>query len=499
MPMKPINAKPGAGSELSSTPFYPESGLTKPDLSNNAKFVTGSTLNHVVVMTSAGAVGLMTLFIVDLVDMFFLSLLGETALAAAVGYAGSILFFTTSLSIAIAITSGALVSKSIGQQKRDTAARYATNVMAFGMIFSLLTSLLVWINIPLLLDWLGATGRTKLLAEQYLRIIIPSMVILGVAMAATGMLRAVGDAKRSMYSTVSGGLVNAILDPILIFGLNLGIEGAAIASVIARAVVMFVALNGVIRTHHLLSQFSLPLFLNDMKDILRIAGPAMLTNVATPIGNAYVMISLAKFGDGAVAGMSIVGRLIPVAFGMVFALSGAVGPIIGQNFGAGRFDRVRATLRDALLFCTAVVTLVSIILFLIQNYIVTAFSAGEEAASLIRFFCTWVAISFIFNGCMFVANATFNNLGYAHYATIYNVAKATIGTLPFVYFGAMYAGAPGVIAGQAIGSICVGALAIYAGFRIVNKCALSDNQGEMLKPKPFNPKVPHWPQTDTRG
>ena len=450
-------------------------------------------------MTSAAAVGLMTLFVVDLVDMFFLSLLGEVALAAAVGYAGSILFFTTSISIAFAITSGALVSRSIGSQRREDASRYATNVLAFGVCFSFIISLLIWFNIPHFLDLLGATGRAKILAQQYLQIIIPSMMVLGVAMAGTGILRAVGDAKRSMYATVSGGLVNAVLDPIFIFGLDLGIQGAAIASVIARLVVMLVALHGVVKVHNLLDRFSFSAFIGDLKDIIRIAGPAMLTNVATPIGNAYVMISLAKFGDGAVAGMSIIGRVIPVAFGMVFALSGAVGPIIGQNFGAQKFGRVRETLRDALAFCTGVVVLVSLILYLLQNQIVSVFSAGEDAAELIRFFCTWVSLSFVFNGSLFVANAAFNNLGYAHYATIYNVAKATLGTLPFVYFGAMIGGAPGVLAGQAIGSVCVGTLAIFAGFKIVNRCAKSEEPIVMRKPKPFNPKVPNWPQTDARG
>jgi Na+-driven multidrug efflux pump len=86
--------------------------------------------------------------------------------------------------------------------------------------------------------------------------------------------------------------------------------------------------------------------------IVTIALPAILTQLAsTPLGQAVVTRAMASFGEAAVAGMAIVGRMTPVAFGVIFALSGAIGPVIGQNFGAGRMDRVRQAWRDGLLFC----------------------------------------------------------------------------------------------------------------------------------------------------
>ena len=464
-----------------------------------AVFVDGSIFRHVVVMASTSAVGLMTLFVVDLMDMFFLSLLGELELAAAVGYAGTILFFTTSIAIAIAITSGALVSRSLGGQDKSRASQYASNVICFGVLLSILISGFIWFTIPQLLDQLGAEGRSHELASEYLRIIVPSMVLLGIAMAATGILRAAGDARRAMYATVIGGVVNAVLDPILIFGLELGIRGAAIASVAARATVMLVALYGVVRVHQLLSRLSIVSFFRDLSGILHIAGPAMLTNVATPIGNAYVLATMAKFGDGAVAGMSIIGRVIPVAFGLIFALSGAVGPIIGQNFGAARIDRVRQTLWEGLRFSTFVVVGVSLLLFALQNPLVYAFSASDDAAKLIRFFCSWIAISFLFNGALFIANAAFNNLGFAHYASVFNLAKATLGTIPFVYLGALIGGAPGVLAGQAVGATLIGIAAIYTGFRVINRCDSPEGPKKGPGRKLFNPRIPQWPQSDMKG
>lgn len=456
-------------------------------------------MHHIVVMTSTASIGLMSMFVVDLVDMYFLSLLGETELAAAIGYSGTILFFTTAICIGIAIAAGALVSQSLGRDDREKARTYSTNVFIFGFFIAVVTSVLVWIFIPNLLRLLGAHGRSLELADEYLRIIIPSMVLLALAICGSGVLRATGDAKGAMYITVWSGLVNAVLDPILIFSLGMGIKGAAWASVIARLAAMLVALNGVIRTHNLAAKLRISEFIKDIRAIAKIVIPAILTNVATPIGNAYVIAAIAQFGDSAVAGMSIIGRVTPVAFGIVFALSGAVGPIIGQNFGASRMDRVNQTLKNAIVFSSLSVFGVSVILFLLQDLIISGFSATEDAATLISLFCTWIAVTFIFNSTLFVSNAVFNNLGYPHYSTIFNFTKATLGTIPFVYFGAVLGGAPGILIGQSIGTVIVGIGAILLCFYIVKKCGGNDGPISGPRKKSFNIRLPLWPQTNTRG
>jgi Na+-driven multidrug efflux pump len=92
--------------------------------------------------------------------------------------------------------------------------------------------------------------------------------------------------------------------------------------------------------HKLLVPFNPEKLLSNLKDIFTIAIPAIITNVATPIGTAYVIAVMAQFGDSAVAGMSITGRLTPVAFAVVFAVSGAIGPIIGQAIGASIFGLI---------------------------------------------------------------------------------------------------------------------------------------------------------------
>ncbi len=132
----------------------------------------------------------------------------------------------------------------------------------------------------------------------------------------------------------------------------------------------------------------------------------------------------------------MIGRLTPVCFAVIFALSGAVGPIIGQNFGADRVDRVKETLNNSLLVTTVYTIAVCIILYLVQDYIIQGFSLQGDAAIIVAAFCTYVALTFTFNGALFVANTLFTaNLGKPLYSTALNLGKATLGTLPFVYLG----------------------------------------------------------------
>jgi len=436
---------------------------------SQGKFVSGSIFRHIVVMSSTNAIGLTALFLVDLADLFFISLLGEVELAAAVGYAGTIAFFTTSISIGLSISMTALVSKAIGQQNKQKARRLVINILVSGFLISACLASLTWYFAPELVALIGAKGGTHQFAVEYLRILLPSLPVLCIAMSAGAALRAVGDAKLAMYSTLAGGGVNALLDPLFIFAFGLGLHGAAIASVIARFVVAGVALYGVVRIHQLMGKFNYQAWLADQKEVFNVALPAMSTNIATPIGNTYVTAMIAGFGDGYVAGWAVICRLIPVAFGMIFAVSGAVGPIIGQNYGALMFDRVRLSSKRAVQFSLVYVTVLALFLYLLQTYVVVAFGLQGDAANMVFFFCTWLSAAFIFNALLFIANATFNNLGYPKTSTVMNISKATIGTIPLVYFGSEWFGALGVVTGQAIGSVIFGLIAYLWSQRILNR------------------------------
>ncbi|MFT7388330.1 MAG: putative MATE family efflux protein [Candidatus Endobugula sp.] len=434
-----------------------------------AKYTQGSINQHLLVMTASATTGLIVIFLSDLVDIYFLSLLGEIEIIAALGFAGSVIFFTVSLNIGLAIACSALVSRALGSGDMCASREVITYSFVSAMILTMPISFLIFLGLPHLLEFLGASGQALIFATQYLHIINPSTPILALVMSAGGVLRARGDAKEAMWLTVMGGIVNIVLDPIFIFGFGMGVDGAAIATVLSRVAMLAFAIYIIVYRYRLLGAFVMSRYVGQFTAYLRVAIPAVLTNLATPIGVAYVTYTLAQFGDNTVAGNAIVSRLQPVAFAGLFALSAVVGPIAGQNFGANKLRRVRATLHESIRLVFIYCLTISAILWVGESYIVSLFNASNEAEELVSLFCKGISLMFIFNGLTFTTNALFNNLGVAHYATIINVLKVTVGTIPFVYFGIEIGGAKGAYWGLFIGSVVMGIAGWILALRLLKK------------------------------
>ena len=437
----------------------PPALIVEPAPAPLPRFVTGSIPRHILVMTGTSAVGLMAIFFSDFANIFFLGLLGDLQLLAAVGYASSILFFMYSGSIGMAMAVTALIAPALGAGNIDRARRLATHALVFAAGASSLMVAGLWFALPLLLGWLGASGRTLGFAHDFLRIVLPSLPALALGMCASAVLRSAGDPRRAMYITLTGAVVGTILDAVLILWLGLGIHGAAIAVFVANVGILGVGWWGVAHVHGLLARPYWRVFKDDARLIARFAIPAVLTNLATPAGGAYVTVAMSHFSDSAVAGWAVLGRIIPVAFGTIFSLSGSIGAIIGQNLGARKFDRVRAALNGGLTFAAAFSMFAWLVLALVAPVLVQLFNATGEAARLIVFFCRWLAPLFAFFGTLFVCNAACNTLGRPHYATALSWGRATLGTVPFVTLGAHW-GAEGALAGHMAGGIAFGLAAV---------------------------------------
>jgi len=446
-------------------------------LAGQAKFVEGNLFRHVSVMALTSSIGLMAVFVVDLVNMLYIALLGREELAAAIGYAGAILFFTTSFGIGMSIGVGALVARSLGARDLPLAREKATTGLVLGFVFGSLFAAAVWVFLWPLVGLLGATGATAALAVHFLQIVIPSQPLLMVGMVGGAILRSHGDARAAMMATVWGAVATAVLDPILIFGFRLELTGAAIASVVARVVIAWVALQPIRKRYGGFDRPSFGQVVADMGPIWAIAVPAILTQVATPVGQAFVTRATSAYGEAAVAGMAIAGRLTPVAFGVIFALSGALGPIIGQNFGAGRMDRVRRSFWDALIFTALVILLVSALLFVLRGPIADAFKAEGLTRELVYLFCGPLALLWFFNGLVFVGNAVCNNLGRPFWSTLVNWGRHTLGTIPLALWLGQSWGAPGVLVGQALGGVVFGLASVWLALLAIRSPAAHPVRG----------------------
>ncbi len=434
---------------------------------SDARFLTGSTMGHVIRMTATGAMGITFVFLVDAANLVWISQLGDPSLVAAIGFAYAIQFFSVSSGIGLMIAATAVMSRSIGAGDRLAARRQAGGAMAIAVAVQSGVALLIVLFRHELVALAGATGQTAELAARYLGLTIPSLPFMAVGMMASGALRAEGLGAKAMYVTLLSGALLMLVDPVLILWMGLGLDGAAIGLFAFRLALMGLGLFFAAYQHGLIAMPDLAMARQVLRPYMAVAVPAIATQLATPAGNYFLTIVMAPFGDDAVAAWAVVGRLTVVAFGGIFALSGAIGGIFGQNYGAGLCDRLRSTYRDALLFCVLYTASAWALLLLATPAVITAFGLSGQGAEVLWAFTTIGVGGFMFIGALFVSNAAFNALGRPARSTVVNWLKDGALSWPAATLLASLYGAPGVIYGQAAAGALVGALSALWGWRFV--------------------------------
>ncbi len=450
-------------------------------------FTHGSLMRHVAVMTATGAIGLTAIFAVDLLSLFWVSRLGNQAFKAAVGYVGLANFFGMAFNIGLTIAASATVSRAIGAGNRPQGRRLAASTLVITAIVSTLVTGVMLAG----RDWglahiVHATGEPFAVASKFLAITLPANLPMALGMTMSGLLRAVGDARRAMYVTLSGAIATAILDPVLIFGLGLGVYGAAWATVASRLAFLVVGWRGSVLVHDIVARPSLQATRRDFGWIMAIGFPAIMANLATPVGSAYTIRVFSDVGEAAIAAGAVIDRVTPVAFGVIFALTGSVGPIIGQNFGARLMGRVQRALTDSFLLSIGYVLIAWMVLAFAAPYIVAAFDARGESADYVTFYCRVGVVAWLFLACLFVANTAFNNLGFPMLSMAFNWGRATLGTIPFVTVGVRYGGVKGGLIGVALGCAVFGLIGVAAAYRTIARLAW-----RMQAARP-----PSWPRDD---
>jgi putative MATE family efflux protein len=435
-------------------------------------FTHGNLMRHVAVMTATGSVGIVAIFAVDALSLFWVSRLGVVAYKAAIGYASQLSFVLMAVNIGLTIAISARVSRALGAGARPQARRLAASGLMLTFLATALLSALAWAYRDVALTrFMHADGEAADVASRVLAVTIPANIPMGLGMALSGVLRACGDARRAMYVTLSGAIVTAFADPALIFGLKLGVYGAAWATLISRLTFLAVGYHGAVRIHNLVGRPSFVALAHDVRPLASIGLPSIMANLATPIAAVYVTRVWSDFGEATVAGGAIVDRVVPLAFAVIFALTGSIGPIIGQNFGARLMPRVRRALTDSFILAVGYALVAWAALAALAPLIVASFHARGDSADFVLLFCRYGAMAWVFVTCLFVANTAFNNLGFALMAMLFNWGRATLGTIPFVILGARYGGVPGAMAGLIVGAAIFGLGAVATAYGLVARLA----------------------------
>ncbi|MBH0026270.1 MULTISPECIES: MATE family efflux transporter [unclassified Pseudoalteromonas] len=424
---------------------------TRPDLLNDPILPTLKT------MTIPMIFGMITLMMFNIVDTFFISLLGTEPLAA-VSFTFPVTFTVISLAIGLGIGTSAVIAKALGSNKIDEARFDASISLMVGVVLVIVLSSVGYLMIDPIFTLLGAGAQVLPLIHEYMNVWFIGSLFLITPMIGNSVLRASGDTKTPSIVMGGAGLINAILDPMLIFGFGpipaLGIQGAAIASVIAWAVAVIIILYILMFKKRLLSlKAGKQTVVGAIRKILKIGLPAAGANMLTPVAMAVMTAMVAHHGPEAVAAFGVGSRIESIASILVLALSMTLPPFVSQNFGAGKLCRVKEAYTGTLKFVMVWQFAIYVLLIAFSGVISQLFGKEQAVIDVIKLFIYTIPLSYGLQGVIILSNSSFNALHKPMYALVLSVIRLFIFYVPFAYVGNEIAGLLGLFIGAALGNL----------------------------------------------
>lgn len=424
---------------------------TRPDLLNDP---ISPTLKR---MTIPMIFGMVSLMMFNIVDTFFISLLGTEPLAA-VSFTFPVTFMVISLAIGLGIGTSAVIAKALGSDKLDEARFDASISLLVAVVLVLILSFCGYLLIDPIFTLLGAGNNVLPLIHDYMNIWFLGSVCLITPMIGNSVLRASGDTKTPSLVMGGAGLINAVCDPILIFGWGpipaLGIQGAAISSVIAWSIAVIIILYLLIIKKQLLSlKAGGQTAVGAIRKILKIGLPAAGANMLTPVAMAVITALVAQHGPEAVAAFGVGSKIESIASILILALSMTLPPFISQNFGANNLTRVKQAYTGTLKFVMIWQFAIYILLIIFAGGLSQLFGKEQAVIDVIKLFIYTIPLSYGLQGVIILSNSSFNALHKPMNALVLSVIRLFVFYLPFAYLGNELAGLVGLFVGAALGNL----------------------------------------------
>lgn len=278
-----------------------------------------------------------------------------------------------------------LISIRLGQKRKEDAEQILGNAFVLTIILSIMLSVVGLTFLDQILIKFGARGEVLDYAREYTRIVLIGVIFQNLAFSLNHSIRASGSPKIAMFSMLIGAILNTILDPIFIYVFHMGVEGAAIATVISQAVSaawvlsFFLSERGTLKLH----KRNLKLLRHVVLSIFAIGVSPFSMQLAASVITIILNSSLLRFGgDIAVAAMGVISSITMLILMPIFGINQGVQPIIGFNYGAKKFERVKHALKLAILFATSISTLGFIIVQVFPEALISLF--GRNNAQLIE-------------------------------------------------------------------------------------------------------------------
>jgi putative MATE family efflux protein len=426
------------------------------------------------------ALGMIALFSYNIADTYFVGQLGTLELAA-LSFTFPVGFIVGAVTMGFGIGTSSVCARLFGADKLEDVERVSVHAMLLGLIAGAGVIVLGLSTIDPLFRLLGADDTTLPIIRRYISIYYWGGIFLVVPMINNSVLRASGNAKTPAQMMTIAAVMNIVLDPILIFGLfgmpRLEVEGAAIATVLSNAGTMVASILVIVYKEKIVSfrHWWPKLIFDSWRRILHVGLPSMASSLIAPMTTAFITYQVAQFGQEAVAGFGVASRVEGVSLLILMALSAAVTPMVGQNYGATNLERVQQSVnwcyRFSLLYGVAVAALVATC----SGFIAVAFTDDATAIATAKMHMRIVPISYLALGMAMTANSAFNAIGKPIPGMFVSMTRTILVYAPLAFLFARMFGLVGIFAAACTANFIAGGLG-YGWFRMVFSHKIADHR-----------------------
>ena len=395
-----------------------------------------------------------------LVEAVYLGWIGTEALAA-LGFAFPVTITLFAFAGGIGTGASSVIARSVGSGDGERAAVLVTHAQLLVLVVGSVIGLLGFWYAEIVITALGATGEVREMAVDYLTVYMLGLPLFMLSMVGSTLLRATGRAASPGIVMTTGSVLQMAFGPVLIFGWfglpALGIAGAAWAYVLSRVFSVSIYLALLVRARMI--RRSMKGFWQSFAAIVHVGGPATASGLIQPVSMLIIIRLLAAHGHEVVAGYNVAMRVETMVHMVLWGVSSSVGPFVGQNWGAGQFQRARQALSLSNRFCLAWGLVTFVVLFLGGDYFVRLIDDNETVGAVARMFFLIVPLSIGFMGVMQVASTCFNALGRPAPPLIIALLRTFVMYVPIAILANWVWGYPGIFAATALTNVVMGTIA----------------------------------------
>ena len=392
--------------------------------------------------------GLATVMGANLIETIYVSLLGTDELAA-LGFAFPLVMLLQSMTMGLGVGASSVVARKIGADERVQATYIISHSLLIAVIFVGIVSFLGSLTLSQIFDLLGAEKNIKSMALEFMEVWFYGLPFFAVAMVGTSLMRAAGDVATPGYLMAAGSFLQVLFGPALIFGFSewdgFGLKGAAIAFIVARTTTFLFVIYFLNKNKLLVS--SLDDFWLSTREVLHVGLPAIASNLIGPLSMTFITRLVAGYGSAAVAGFSLASRIETMLAMVVWAISMSVGPFVGQNWGARKFERVWKAVSLANIYAVSWGALSYVVLFLTSPLVINTVTDELAVADAALTYLLIVPIGMGLMGISANASNSFNALGKPVPPLVMSVVQMLVLTIPLAILGNFFLGFPGIFIG----------------------------------------------------